>query len=70
MTIKKIVLSLQRKIRTHGQYAHIAFSTGVSLRWVTKFATSTDPNPTFKVLQKLETFFLKIEKDKIKKETV
>jgi len=64
MTINKIVLSLQRKTKAHGKHTYIAFSTGLSIRWVTKFATSDDPNPTVKTLQKLETFFSTVEKQK------
>jgi len=57
MSIKKVVTDLQRKTRKHKQYEIIATKAGVSHRWVTKFANNEDPNPTVKLLEKIEAFF-------------
>jgi len=70
MGIRKIINDLQRKTRKHKQYEIIATKAGVSHRWVTKFANNEDPNPTVKMLEKIETFFNDEHKRKVRRETL
>ena len=63
MDAEKIISDLrERLLKVRGQYGFVARRSGLSVSWLSKFATGTKDDPKLKTLAALDSALVEIEK--------